>query len=334
MIIFRRWVSQDKIRFTNESYDLDLAYITDRIIAMGFPSTGFSSSYRNPQSDVFEFLEEFHPNHYKILNLSEESYHSSLFNGNVEHLPFPDHHSPPFDLLLIILKIIHDWLILDPQNIIAIHCIAGMGRTGTVISSLLVYEGIEADADYSLLRFANFRTGSDKAITNPSQLRYVRYACDFYRNCINNNLNPYISLDKVKRTLKKITFSNLYFDRSIFCYILILDSNNDIIYNSSWLEKPQEVLSSLIEFYPNKKVIGDFTINLIEIKKSFLSTITKEILYFSLNTNFFIEDVLIIKKKLIDGPHKDINDSIFPNDFNIKLEFKSLVINSIKILDY
>jgi hypothetical protein len=50
-------------------FDLDLTYITNRIIAMGFPSTGFESSYRNPAEEVSAFLRQRHPNHFKI-NLS------------------------------------------------------------------------------------------------------------------------------------------------------------------------------------------------------------------------------------------------------------------------
>ena len=41
----RNLVSKEKRRFKNEKYDLDLTYITDRVIAMGFPSSDFEASY-------------------------------------------------------------------------------------------------------------------------------------------------------------------------------------------------------------------------------------------------------------------------------------------------
>ena len=48
MSLVRRLVSQDKIRYNDTEYDIDLAYITQNIIAMGFPASGFESTYRNP----------------------------------------------------------------------------------------------------------------------------------------------------------------------------------------------------------------------------------------------------------------------------------------------
>eukprot|EP00964_Phaeocystis_antarctica_P140939 scaffold105867_cov60-Phaeocystis_antarctica.AAC.4 len=44
----KRLVSKKKLRFTKDGFDLDLSYITPRLIAMGYPSTGAESFYRNP----------------------------------------------------------------------------------------------------------------------------------------------------------------------------------------------------------------------------------------------------------------------------------------------
>ncbi len=43
------------------------ADITNRIVAMGYPSEGTESLFRNPYDEVFKFLEEKHKGHYKVV---------------------------------------------------------------------------------------------------------------------------------------------------------------------------------------------------------------------------------------------------------------------------
>ena len=93
-------VSKNKRRFLWEDYDLDLAYITDNIIAMGFPSENIEAIYRNSLDEVQSFLHARHPGHYKVYNLcSERKYSKEKFEGNVIEFPFEDHNAPPFELI-------------------------------------------------------------------------------------------------------------------------------------------------------------------------------------------------------------------------------------------
>ena len=56
----KRLVSLEKHRYQRDGYDLDLCYITERIIAMGFPSQGVEGFYRNHMEDVKTFFELKH----------------------------------------------------------------------------------------------------------------------------------------------------------------------------------------------------------------------------------------------------------------------------------
>ena len=53
MNYLRKLVSGKRRRFQNTNYDLDMTYITPRVIAMSFPASGtLESTYRNPISNV------------------------------------------------------------------------------------------------------------------------------------------------------------------------------------------------------------------------------------------------------------------------------------------
>ena len=75
----KRLVSKKKLRFKQDGFDLDLAYITPRLIAMGYPSTGAESFYRNPATQVQAFIERYHAGHCKVYNLCiEKSYGAAV----------------------------------------------------------------------------------------------------------------------------------------------------------------------------------------------------------------------------------------------------------------
>ena len=82
MNFIRTKVSGKRKRFTEDGYDLDITYITERILAMSFPAAGFvQKMYRNNIVDVAKFLHNKHGDKYKIFNMSGIEYDTSAFNG-------------------------------------------------------------------------------------------------------------------------------------------------------------------------------------------------------------------------------------------------------------
>lgn len=182
----RQLVSQNKRRYQRDGFDLDLCYITERVIAMSFPSEGLMAVYRNPVEEVARFFNTKHKDHYKIYNLcSERSYDESLFHYNVERIYIDDHNVPKVSEMLKFTEEVRDWMSEDDKNIIAIHCKGGKGRTGTMICTWLIDCEIFDQASDCLDYFGDRRTDLTKGSTfqgveTPSQSRFVNY----YTECL------------------------------------------------------------------------------------------------------------------------------------------------------
>ena len=83
----RTMVSGPRKRFKEDGYDIDLSYICmNRIIVMSYPASGAKTIWRNNISEVRRFLEEKHPGHYFVFNVSEKPYDWEKFDENVKRV--------------------------------------------------------------------------------------------------------------------------------------------------------------------------------------------------------------------------------------------------------
>ena len=105
MDLVRTLVSGKRRRFQKDSFDLDLTYITPRVIAMGFPGEGLEGAWRNSLDEVSRFFYFYYGvGNFLIINLSERSYNYSRLSDSVLEMGFPDLHTCPLHLALDISK--------------------------------------------------------------------------------------------------------------------------------------------------------------------------------------------------------------------------------------
>ena len=144
---------------------MDLSYITNHTLAMGYPSTGCESIYRNNINDIKSFLNRYHTN-YKIYNLCLEEnriYNKNLFNGKeIAIFPFIDHEPCPIKLILEFCIDICLYLIRNPDGLCAIHCKAGKGRTGVMIVCYMIFSGLCNNSEQALKIFGKLRSVNSK----------------------------------------------------------------------------------------------------------------------------------------------------------------------------
>ncbi|XP_042817158.1 phosphatidylinositol 3,4,5-trisphosphate 3-phosphatase TPTE2 isoform X2 [Panthera tigris] len=204
-MLARRLVSENKRRYKKDGFDLDLTYVTERIIAMSFPSSGQQSFYRNPIKEVVRFLDTKHQDHYQVYNLcSERDYDPKYFHYRVRRIMIDDHNVPTLSEMLAFTKEVDEWMAQDDENIIAIHCKGGKGRTGTMACACLIASEIFTTAEDSLYYFGERRTDKStstkyQGVETPSQSRYVGYFADV-KNIYNLNLPARKTL-KIKKII-------------------------------------------------------------------------------------------------------------------------------------
>ncbi|XP_044183466.1 tensin-like isoform X3 [Acropora millepora] len=188
----RHRVSRNRVRHVDEHFDLDLTYITERIIAMSFPGSGLETTYRNNLREVAKLLQRNHQDKYMVFNLSERRYDISKLNHQVLDFGWPDHLAPPLERLWSIIKSIDSWLKTDPLHVVVVHCKGGKGRTGVVIAAYMHFSKICSSPSAALDWFAMKRFYDDSlgGVTQPSQRRYVHYFSDYLDSKVKLNTDP------------------------------------------------------------------------------------------------------------------------------------------------
>jgi len=312
-------VSRKKARFCYDGFDLDLTYITMNIIAMGFPSTSIEGLYRNNMDDVKRFFNTRHPKHHKIYNLCEEKRYPENTFYQQGYYPFPDHEAPSLTCLMPFCQDAKKFLEEDEKNVVAIHCKAGKGRTGTFICCLLLYLGIFDTADECMKYYGLMRVGEEKGVTIPSQKRYVNY----FEKIVRNKIETPIKYKSATITqIKLYTVPNFAKFGNSCTPTFIIENGKKSYKHSDYNRKTTYYCTSKSIEFPLKgdgfTVSGDTLVTFYH-----LAFFGKDKMFkFWFNSHFLPENgVLEIDKKNLDKAFKDKENKNFSPDFKIEMRY-------------
>lgn len=330
MDVVRGLVSKNKRRYKEDGFDLDLTYIYPNIIAMGFPAEKLEGVYRNHVDDVLRFLDSKHKDHYRVYNLcSERKYDGGKFHNRVIMYPFDDHHPPPLELIKPFCEELDVWLQAHPDNIAAIHCKAGKGRTGVMICAYLLHRGKFTDAKTCLDYYGKTRTRDGKGVTIPSQRRYVEYYGELLKHKVS-----YQRKTLLMTKVKFITVPQLNNGTCNVYYDVILSKTK--LASSNVFEGQQSKHGSILEMPLSRPVIvcGDVCVDFFH-KHPRIGK--KERIFLCWFNTFFVKDeeyckddkgemkrylTLTMPKSELDKANKDKTNKIYKKEFRVVFYFE------------
>ncbi|XP_066181442.1 auxilin [Sylvia atricapilla] len=155
--------------------ELDISYITSRIIVMSFPAEGVELGFRNHIEDVRTFLDSRHPDHYTVFNLSPKYYRSAKFHNRVSECSWPVRQAPSLHNLYAVCKNMHNWLQQNPKNVCVIHCMDGRAASAVLVSAMFCFCHLFSHPGPAVQLLNIKRPG---IVLWPSHRRYIGYICD------------------------------------------------------------------------------------------------------------------------------------------------------------
>uniref|UniRef100_A0A8C3QCR6 Auxilin n=1 Tax=Geospiza parvula TaxID=87175 RepID=A0A8C3QCR6_GEOPR len=167
--------------------ELDISYITSRIIVMSFPAEGVELGFRNHIEDVRTFLDSRHPDHYTVFNLSPKYYRSAKFHNRVSECSWPVRQAPSLHNLYAVCKNMHNWLQQNPKNVCVIHCMDGRAASAVLVSAMFCFCHLFSHPGPAVQLLNTKRPG---IVLWPSHRRYIGYICDLIADKPSVTLSP------------------------------------------------------------------------------------------------------------------------------------------------
>ncbi|XP_067889530.1 putative tyrosine-protein phosphatase TPTE isoform X2 [Heterodontus francisci] len=295
----RRMVSENKRRYQKDGFDLDLTYITDRVIAMSFPSSGKQSLYRNPIEEVARFFDTKHKDHYKVYNLcSEKGYNPRYFHYRVERVFIDDHNVPALEDMLKFTANVRDWMAADEKNVIAIHCKGGKGRTGTMVCTWLIDSDQFENAKSRYVGYYEVMKNEYKGQTPPQKKLKMKSIRIYSIHGVGRNNGSDL---KVEIIVKKVL---------VFQCVCATQENCKLFFDAG-------SNSAIISLENGPEVSGDVKVR-FESSGGLPKGYDDCPFYFWFNTSFIVNNRLYLSRDELDNPHKPKTWKIYSEKFAVE----------------
>ncbi|XP_045906523.1 putative tyrosine-protein phosphatase auxilin isoform X2 [Micropterus dolomieu] len=154
--------------------ELDIAYITSRIIVMTYPAESVQIGYQNHVEDIRSFLDSRHADHYTVFNLSQRNYRGAKFSNRVSECNWPSRQAPSLHNLFAVCKNMHNWIKQNPKNVCVITCSDGPSPSGVLVCAMFCFCHLFNNPVPAMQLLSAKRPGSGLW---PSHRRYIGYVC-------------------------------------------------------------------------------------------------------------------------------------------------------------
>ncbi|CAJ1061007.1 putative tyrosine-protein phosphatase auxilin isoform X3 [Xyrichtys novacula] len=154
--------------------ELDISYITSRIIVMTYPAESVQIGYQNHVEDIRSFLDSRHADHYTVFNLSQRNYRGAKFSNRVSECNWPSRQAPSLHNLFAVCKNMHNWLKQNPKNVCVITCSDGRAPSGVLVCAMFCFCHLFNNPVPAMQLLSAKRPGSGLW---PSHRRYIGYVC-------------------------------------------------------------------------------------------------------------------------------------------------------------
>eukprot|EP01028_Stygiella_incarcerata_P012517 TRINITY_DN780_c0_g1_i1.p1 TRINITY_DN780_c0_g1~~TRINITY_DN780_c0_g1_i1.p1 ORF type:complete len:246 (+),score=38.41 TRINITY_DN780_c0_g1_i1:85-738(+) len=205
-------------------------------------------------------------------------------------------------------------------NVIKVHCKAGKGRTGVMLSAFLLYSGHVSSAKEAIEFFGRMRASDGHGVTLPSQLRYIGYFekifVEYYKMHVEIPPSPRKHLHRIvilkTPNVDRDGGCDLYFD---------VYQEQRLVYSGKSIFKSRRVVRQDVFVFDDLPLVlrGDLRFHFYDRDLIGRST---ELFYFWTNTLFELKRVSRFGKYEIDKAHKDRKSKIFRPDFAVELHFE------------